>query len=71
MSIESAEMSKHAINVFLATSVVFTNELALLCEKTGANAFDVEKALKPNRGLDRRHMLDPDLHLRVVLLHVM
>ncbi len=27
MSIESAEMTKHAINAFLATSIVFINEL--------------------------------------------
>ena len=28
MSVESAEMSKHAVNAFLATSVAFINELA-------------------------------------------
>jgi len=46
MSIESAEMSKHAINAFLGMSVAFSNELATICEKTGANAFEVEQALK-------------------------
>jgi UDPglucose 6-dehydrogenase len=39
-------MSKHAINAFLGMSVAFSNELATICEKTGANAFEVEKALK-------------------------
>ena len=33
MSVESAEMTKHAINAFLAVSVTFTNELAALCEQ--------------------------------------
>ena len=31
MSIESAEMTKHAINSFLANSVVFINELSTIC----------------------------------------
>ncbi|MBF0314566.1 MAG: nucleotide sugar dehydrogenase [Oligoflexia bacterium] len=46
MSIESAEMTKHAINSFLATSVVFANEIALLCEEYGANAKEVARGLK-------------------------
>ena len=33
MSVESAEMTKHAINAFLATSVTFINEFATLCEE--------------------------------------
>ena len=32
MSVESAEMTKHAINAFLATSVTFANEIAAICE---------------------------------------
>jgi UDPglucose 6-dehydrogenase len=36
MSIESAEMTKHAINAFLALSVTFANELAAVCERVGA-----------------------------------
>lgn len=46
MSVESAEMTKHAINSFLATSVVFANEIASLCEVTGADAKEVERGLK-------------------------
>jgi UDPglucose 6-dehydrogenase len=45
-SVESAEMIKHAINAFLATSVVFANELAALCERVGADAREVERGLK-------------------------
>jgi UDPglucose 6-dehydrogenase len=46
MSVESAEMTKHAINAFLATSVTFINEVAALCEVTGADAKEVERGLK-------------------------
>jgi UDPglucose 6-dehydrogenase len=46
MGVESAEMTKHALNAFLATSVAFINELASLCEKTGADAREVERGLK-------------------------
>lgn len=46
MSIESAEMTKHAINAFLATSIVFINELANLCEYYGADAYSVAQGLK-------------------------
>ncbi len=46
MKIESAEMTKHAINAFLATSVVFANELAILCESVGADMREVERGLK-------------------------
>ena len=46
MSVESAEMTKHAINAFLATSVTFINELARLCEVVGADAKEVERGLK-------------------------
>ena len=46
MTIESAEMTKHAINAFLATSVVFINEIAALCEYTGADAHEGERGLK-------------------------
>jgi len=46
MSIESAEMTKHAINSFLAISVTFANEIAALCEIVGADAKEVERGLK-------------------------
>ena len=46
MSVESAEMTKHAINSFLATSICFINEIATLCERTGADALEVERGLK-------------------------
>jgi UDPglucose 6-dehydrogenase len=46
MSPASAEMTKHALNAFLATSISFTNDIADLCEKYGADVEAVVKALK-------------------------
>lgn len=46
MSPESAEMTKHAINSFLAVSVAFINEIAVLCEREGADARDVSRGLR-------------------------
>lgn len=57
MSIESAEMTKHAINTFLATSVCFINELATLCEATGADALEVERGLKTDQRIGQKAYL--------------
>ena len=46
MSVESAEMTKHALNAFLATCVTFINEVAAICEHVGADAKEVERGLK-------------------------
>jgi UDPglucose 6-dehydrogenase len=46
VSIESAEMVKHGVNAFLATCVTFANELAVVCERVGADASEVERALR-------------------------
>jgi UDPglucose 6-dehydrogenase len=46
MSVESAEMVKHGLNAFLAASVSFTNELAIVCERVGADASEVECGLR-------------------------
>ncbi len=45
MSIASAEMTKHGVNAFLAMSVVFANDLSVLCEKVGADAREVARGL--------------------------
>mgnify|MGYP001229211990 CR=1 FL=1 len=38
---ESAELIKHTANAFLAMKLTFVNEIATLCEKTGADIQDV------------------------------
>src|SRR3954471_15332928 len=48
--INSAEMVKHASNAFLATKISFINEIANVCEETGADVVEVAKGM----GLDDR-----------------
>ena len=57
MSVESAEMTKHALNAFLATSISFINELAIICEKVGADAREVERGLKTDPRIGVRSYL--------------
>jgi len=59
MSVESAEMTKHAINSFFAASVVFANEIALICERVGADAKEVERGLKTEPRIGARAYLAP------------
>ena len=59
MSVESAEMTKHALNAFLATSVVFINEIAALCEHVGADAKEVERGLKSEVRIGQNAYLGP------------
>ncbi len=59
MSVVSAEMTKHAINSFLAVSVTFINELAAICETVGANAKDVEAGLKTEERIGPKAYLRP------------
>lgn len=59
MSVESAEMTKHALNAFLATSVTFINEIASICEQVGADAKEVERGLKSEARIGPKAYLGP------------
>lgn len=59
MSVESAEMTKHAINAFLATSVAFINEVASIGESVGADAKEVERGLKTDQRIGPSAYLSP------------
>ena len=48
--VASAEMIKLASNAFLATKISFINEIANVCEETGANVLEVARGV----GLDQR-----------------
>jgi UDPglucose 6-dehydrogenase len=48
--VASAEMIKLAANAFLATKISFINEIANVCEETGANVLEVARGV----GLDER-----------------
>lgn len=47
---ETAEIIKYATNSFLATKITFINEIADLCDKVGADVYDVARGI----GLDGR-----------------
>jgi len=58
--VASAEMIKLAANAFLATKISFINEIANVCEETGADVLEVARGM----GLDRRigtHFLKPGI----------
>jgi len=59
MRVESAEMTKHALNGFLATSVAFINEIAEICESVGADAEEVSRGLKSEQRIGQRAYLGP------------
>jgi len=48
--VATAEMIKYASNAFLATKISFINEIAMLCERVGADVQTVAKGM----GLDQR-----------------
>ncbi|MBV9309939.1 MAG: UDP-glucose/GDP-mannose dehydrogenase family protein [Solirubrobacterales bacterium] len=58
--VASAEMIKLAANAFLATKISFVNEIANVCEETGADVLEVARGM----GLDHRigtHFLKPGI----------
>lgn len=58
MSVASAEMSKHALNAWLATTLSFAYNISDLCEAVGADAQDVFRALKADRRIGNNPYLE-------------
>lgn len=61
MSLESAEMTKHAINAFLATSITFMGEISDICELVSANVRDVELGLRSDSRIGDKAYVSPGL----------
>ncbi len=58
MSNVSAEMSKYAANCFLATKISFINEIAKLCDLTGADVEEVRQGISSDQRIGK-HFLYP------------
>ena len=56
MNLKSAEMTKYAANAFLATKISFMNEIANLCELTGADADMVRKGIGTDNRIGNRFL---------------
>ncbi len=61
VDLRTAEMTKHAINAYLATCISLGNELANLCDEVGADAFQVVRALKLESRVSPKAPLLPGL----------
>ena len=61
VDLRTAEMTKHALNAFLATSVTFANELGNLCDEVGADGHRIAEVLRLEPRVGPKAMLFPGL----------
>ncbi len=61
MNLRTAEMTKHALNAFLATSVSFANEIGNICDRVGADALKVAEALRADIRIGKKALVRPGL----------
>jgi len=56
MDVRSAELTKYAANSFLATKISFMNEVAILCERLGADVDMVRRGLGSDDRIGKRFL---------------
>ena len=61
MNLPSAEMTKHAINSFLAASITLSNQWADLCEVVGGDFSQVAEAMRQDPRIGKRAYLTPGI----------
>jgi UDPglucose 6-dehydrogenase len=61
VDLQTAEMTKHALNAFLAVSVSFANELGNICDAVGADGIKLAQALRLEPRIGSKAMLFPGL----------
>jgi len=61
VDLRTAEMTKHAMNAYLATAITFGNEIANICDLVGADATRVVEALRLERRVSPLAPLFPGL----------
>lgn len=61
VNVRTAEMSKHALNAFLATSICFANEIGNLCDLLGADGHKLAEVLRMEPRIGAKAMLFPGL----------
>lgn len=60
-ALRTAEMVKHALNAFLATTITFANELGNLCDEVGADGRRIAEILRREPRVGPKAMLVPGL----------
>ncbi len=61
VGLRTAEMTKHALNAFLATSICLANELGNLCDEVGADGQRIAQVLRLEPRIGAKAMLLPGL----------
>ena len=61
VSLRAAEMTKHALNAFLAACVTFGNELGNICDEVGVDGQTVARALRLEERVGPKAMLFPGM----------
>lgn len=59
VNLPTAEMTKHGINSFLANSITLANQLADLCDQTGANVTQIIEVMRRDPRIGSRAYLAP------------